>query len=75
MAANNGGFFAAIDADNTSGEGGYYTFNKNEIEIIAENNLQLFLDYYGIDFEKPIMEDLFILKKIYPRVNSLPTKK
>ena len=75
MAANNGGFFAAIDADNTSGEGGYYTFNKNEIEIIAENNLQLFLDYYGIDFEKPIMEDLFILKKIYPESQFTANKK
>jgi uncharacterized protein len=75
MSADNAGFFAAIDADNSSGEGRYYTFNKNEIETIAEDDLQLFLDYYGIDFEKPIMEDLYNLKKIYPESQFTVNKK
>ena len=65
MAAEKGGFYASIDADNSSGEGRYYTFSKNEIKQIAGNNLQLFIAYYGVDFEKPTFDTLFTLKKAY----------
>jgi uncharacterized protein YyaL (SSP411 family) len=65
MAAENGGFYASIDADNSSGEGRYYMFSKNEIMQIAGKNLQLFMDYYGIDFGKPTLDTLFTLRKAY----------
>lgn len=63
MAAKGGGFYSAIDADNEAGEGRYYVFTKKEIEKIATNQIEMFKEYYGIDFNDPFEEDFFILKK------------
>ena len=63
MAAPGGGFYAAIDADNEDGEGRYFAFTKEEIEAIAGDHIALFLAYYGVQFEDPFEEDLFLLKK------------
>lgn len=43
-----GGFYAAIDADSEGVEGKYYVWQKNEIENILGNDAALFCDYFDI---------------------------
>ncbi|TDS11102.1 thioredoxin domain-containing protein [Sphingobacterium paludis] len=48
MQAENGGFFAALDADSEGVEGKFYSFSKTEIEDILGDDASLFLAYYNI---------------------------
>ena len=63
MANPKGGFYAALDADNADGEGRYYTFTRNEINALAANQLDLFTAYYGVEWDDPFEEELYLLKK------------
>lgn len=59
----NGGFYAAIDADNKEGEGRYYTFSATELERLSYLKTPLFYEYYHVDMDAPFEEDLYTLKK------------
>ena len=54
-----GGYFSAIDADNKDGEGRYYVFDIEEIEKVAGNYLDLFLEYYQVNLDEPIENSYF----------------
>ncbi len=43
-----GGFFAALDADSEGVEGKYYVWNKKEIDAILGEEAPLFCEWYGI---------------------------
>ena len=54
MLSKDGLFFAAMDADTDGEEGKYYSYDYNELlEISSETNLNLFLNYFNIDINKP----------------------
>jgi len=63
MARNQGGYYAAIDADNKEGEGQYYVFTKETLQEVAQADFDLFVDYYNIDLGHPFEEHFFLLKK------------
>ena len=58
-----GGFFAAIDADNKQGEGRYYTISKSELSTLSKDTISLFHAYYNIQTNNPFKDDLYTLKK------------
>jgi len=63
MASQKGGYYAAIDADNEEGEGRYYAFTRNEINELAADQIELFTAYYGVEWDDPFEEELYLLKK------------
>ena len=63
MEDQKGGFYAAIDADNSEGEGRYYLWTKEELETALGPHLNLFTNYYGIDFEQPFEGHFYLLKQ------------
>jgi len=48
MLAENGGFYAALDADSEGVEGKYYTFTQEEINVALGDDAALFSAYYNI---------------------------
>ena len=48
MMNEDGGFYAAIDADSEGVEGKFYIWSKKEIETVLKENAQLFCDYYNV---------------------------
>jgi len=48
MTSANKGCFSAIDADSEGVEGLYYLWNYAEIKSVSDNNIDNFIDYYGI---------------------------
>ena len=48
MYNNNGGFYAAIDADSEGVEGKFYVWEKSEIERILGKDAEIFCEYYGV---------------------------
>jgi len=48
MAHSEGGYYAAIDADNDQGEGRYSVFSKAELEEITGADFELFSDYHNL---------------------------
>ena len=48
MRSENGGFYAAIDADSEGEEGKFYVWSKLEIETILEQDTELICKYYGV---------------------------
>lgn len=63
MVSQKGGYYAAIDADNEEGEGRYYAFTRNEINELAADQIELFTAYYGVEWDDPFEEELYLLKK------------
>lgn len=63
MVSQKGGYYAAIDADNEEGEGRYYAFTRNEINELAADQIKLFTAYYGVEWDDPFEEELYLLKK------------
>jgi len=49
MTAQNGGFYAALDADSEGVEGKYYVWTKQELQEIIKNDFDLFAHYFGIN--------------------------
>ena len=62
MENGQGGYFSAIDADNKDGEGRYYVFDIEEIEKVAGNYLDLFLEYYQVNLDEPIENSYYHLR-------------
>ena len=62
MKNKEGGYYAAIDADNDKGEGRYYIFNSDEIKKIADSDLLLVQDYYRINLDKPFEMSFYHLR-------------
>lgn len=56
-------FFAAIDADNEDGEGRYYVFDKEELQKVAGEDLDLLLAYFQITLSEPFEESYYHLRK------------
>jgi uncharacterized protein YyaL (SSP411 family) len=63
LANPKGAYYSAIDADNNEGEGRYYVFTKESLELIAQKDIDLFVDYFNIDFDKPFEEYFYNLKQ------------
>jgi len=51
MTDENGGFYAALDADSEGEEGKYYTWTFEELRLIIKDHFALFCEYYGIKEE------------------------
>jgi len=48
LGSENGGFYAAIDADSEGEEGKFYVWSQQEIETILGHNAALVSKYYGV---------------------------
>jgi uncharacterized protein YyaL (SSP411 family) len=48
LSDENGGFYAAIDADSEGEEGKFYVWSQSEIETILGNDAALICKYYGV---------------------------
>lgn len=48
MLDENGGFYAALDADSEGVEGKFYTFHQEEFEAILGEDAPLFIDYFHL---------------------------
>jgi len=48
MMNEEGGFYAAIDADSEGVEGKFYVWSKKEIETVLKEDAKLFCDYYNV---------------------------
>ncbi len=62
MENGQGGYFSAVDADNKDGEGRYYVFDLEEIKRVAGNDINLLLEYYRINLNKPIEDSHYHLR-------------
>ena len=62
MANENGGYYFAIDADNSAGEGRFYLFTKETLQQIAEEDLEIFLKSFQINLEKPLDNHYYNLR-------------
>jgi len=54
-------YYAAMDADTDGEEGKYYSFNLNEIELIANGEIDLFNSFFNIDKDNPWDNNKFLL--------------
>lgn len=61
MTSPAGGFHAALDADSEHVEGKFYTWCKQEIEIILKEDSKLFCEYYNINERGYWEHDQYIL--------------
>ena len=74
MSSSKGLYYAAMDADTDGEEGKYYSFSKDELEIISENtDFSVFTSFYNIDLDKPWENNRFLLlpKKADNEMNDL----
>ena len=74
MSSSKGLYYAAMDADTDGEEGKYYSFSKDELEIISENtDFSVFTNFYNIDLDKPWENNRFLLlpKKADNEMNDL----
>ena len=74
MSSSKGLYYAAMDADTDGEEGRYYSFSKDELEIISENtDFSVFTNFYNIDLDKPWENNRFLLlpKKADNEMNDL----
>ncbi len=76
MVQEEGGFYAAMDADSEGIEGKYYVWDKTEIDQLLEENADLFCRYYNITNDgnwehKNILRVLVPIKE-FARLNGLP---
>ena len=62
MSSKDGLYYAAMDADTDGEEGKYYSFNREELDIISKNtDLKTFTSYYNIDIDNPWESDRYLL--------------
>ena len=62
MSSEDGLYFAAMDADTDGEEGKYYSFNREELNIISKNtDFKTFTSYYSIDINNPWENDRYLL--------------
>ena len=62
MSSKDGLYYAAMDADTDGEEGKYYSFNREELDIISKNtDLKTFTSYYNIDIDDPWESDRYLL--------------
>ena len=62
MSSKDGLYFAAMDADTDGEEGKYYSFSREELDIISNNtDLKTFTSYYNIDIDNPWESDRYLL--------------
>tara|TARA_B100000963_G_scaffold190138_1_gene165441 strand:+ start:94 stop:2313 length:2220 start_codon:yes stop_codon:yes gene_type:complete len=62
MSSKNGLYFAAMDADTDGEEGKYYSFNREELDLISENtDFRIFKSYYNIDINNPWEDNRYLL--------------
>lgn len=64
MNNNKGAFYSAIDADNNQGEGRYYIFDRDEIEMVGGDDISLLKEFYQINFDNPFENRFFHLRKM-----------
>lgn len=64
MNNNKGAFYSAIDADNNQGEGRYYIFDREEIEMVGGDDISLLKEFYQINFDHPFENRFFHLRKM-----------
>ncbi len=58
-----GGYYAAMDADSEGEEGKFYTWGKEELESVLDEDFELFAKYYNIKPEDAWEEDTYVLHK------------
>ncbi|WP_282160947.1 thioredoxin domain-containing protein [Ulvibacterium marinum] len=58
-----GGYYAAIDADSEGEEGKFYTWGKEELQSVLDEDFELFAKYYNIRAEDAWEEDTYVLHK------------
>jgi uncharacterized protein len=68
MSAPEGGFYSALDAETTAGEGAYYVWTAAEVReaLQGEADAGIFLRVYGLDGEPNFEHDRYVL--LQPRL-------
>ena len=62
MSSKEGLYYAAMDADTDGEEGKYYSFNREELDLISKNtDFKTFTSYYNIDINNPWEDDRYLL--------------
>lgn len=63
MKSNDGGYYAAIDADSDGEEGKYYVWTEEELKNLIGNNHDLFSSYYNTESGKKMEGGKIVLRK------------
>ena len=62
MSSKEGLYYAAMDADTDGEEGKYYSFNREELDLISKNtDFKTFTSYYNIDINNPWEDNRYLL--------------
>ena len=62
MSSKEGLYYAAMDADTDGEEGKYYSFSREELDLISKNtDFKTFTSYYNIDINNPWEDDRYLL--------------
>ena len=62
MSSKEGLYYAAMDADTDGEEGKYYSFNREELDLISKNtDFKIFTSYYNIDIDNPWEDNRYLL--------------
>ncbi len=62
MSSKEGLYYAAMDADTDGEEGKYYSFSREELDLISKNtDFKIFTSYYNIDINNPWENDRYLL--------------
>ena len=62
MSSKEGLYYAAMDADTDGEEGKYYSFNREELDLISNNtDFKIFTSYYNIDIDNPWENNRYLL--------------
>jgi uncharacterized protein YyaL (SSP411 family) len=58
-----GGYYSAIDADTSLGEGRFYVFSKEELQAAGKEDFNLLLEFYKIDLNFPFETHFYHLRQ------------
>lgn len=62
MSSKEGLYYAAMDADTDGEEGKYYSFSREELDLISKNtDFKIFTSYYNIDIDNPWENNRYLL--------------
>ena len=62
MSSKEGLYYAAMDADTDGEEGKYYSFSREELDLISKNtDFKIFTSYYNIDIDNPWEDNRYLL--------------
>jgi uncharacterized protein YyaL (SSP411 family) len=65
MSSKDGLYYAAMDADTDGEEGKYYSFNREELDLISKNtDFETFTSFYNIEINNPWEDDRYLLLPI-----------